>query len=124
MIVTNFFEALKPGKEIANATAWKEAQLLLNKWGGLVTFVLALARMFGVDLHLTDDQLLGLLSGAAVIYCVFNGSATVVSTAKVGMHRASDGGDNTGGNGAAQPPARRATDRPVDADVFDTGNRG
>ena len=124
MIVTNFFEALKPGKEIANATAWKEAQLLLNRWGGLVTFALALARMFGVDLHLTDDQLLGLLSGAAVIYCVFNGSATVVSTTKVGLRRDTDGGDNTGGAGVAQPPARRATDRRVDADVFDTGNRG
>ena len=123
MIVTNFFEALKPGKEVANATAWKEAQLLLNKWGGVATFVLGLARVFGVNLGLTDDQLLGLLSGAAVVYCVFNGSATVVSTTKVGVRRATDGGDNTGGAGTPKP-TRRAADRRVDADVFDTGNRG
>lgn len=123
MIVTNFLEALKPGKEIANATAWKEAQLLLNKWGGLVTFALGLARMLGLDFGLTDDQLLGLLSGAAVVYCVFNGSATVVSTTKVGLRRAADGGDNAGGTGAAQP-SHRAADRQPDADVFDTGNRG
>lgn len=123
MIVTNFFEALKPGKEIANAAAWKEAQLLLNKWGGLVVFALATARMFGIDPGLSDDQILGLLSGAAVIYCVFNGSATVVSTSKIGLRRGSDGGDNAGGTGAAQP-SRRAADRQPDADVFDTGHRG
>ena len=47
MLGSDFLEALKPGKEIANATAWKEAQLLLNKWGGLVVFAFGLARMFG-----------------------------------------------------------------------------
>lgn len=121
MIVTNFFEALKPGKEIANAAAWKEAQLLLNKWGGLVTFALGLARMFGIDFGLTDDQLLGLLSGATVVYCVFNGSATVVSTAKVGVRRDADGGDNSGGAGVTSDKPRP---KPLDADVFDTGHRG
>lgn len=123
MIVTNFLEALKPGKEIANATAWKEAQLLLNKWGGLVTFALATARMFGVDLGLTDDQLLGLLSGAAVVYCVFNGSATAVSTTKVGVRRAPNGGDSARGAGTPQSP-ERTTDRHADADVFGTRDCG
>lgn len=121
MIVTNFLEALKPGKEIANATAWKEAQLLLNKWGGLVTFALATARMLGLDFGLTDDQLLGLLSGAAVVYCVFNGSATAVSTTKVGVRRVSDGGDNSGGTGVA---ADKPRPKPLDADVFNAGSRG
>lgn len=54
MIVTNFFEALKPGKEIANANAWKEAQPLLNKRGGVVTFALGLARLFGVNLAMLE----------------------------------------------------------------------
>lgn len=85
MIVTDFFEALHVGKELSNAKTWKNAQLIVNKLTAFGCATLGIMRVFGYDMGLTDDQVFTLASAIGVLVSVFNGTATVVSTTRVGL---------------------------------------
>jgi hypothetical protein len=123
MIVTNFFEAFQAGKELSNAKTWKNAQLVTSKLTVLATAGLAIARAFGYDFGITDEQMLSIVLGVGALVSVFMGAATVVSSSKVGMRRVPDRGDNGRGEGTDSAPAEPAA-KPGDADVFNTGYRG
>lgn len=125
MIVTNFWEALQAGKEISNAKAWKNAQLITNKVAVIGSALLGAARLFGYDFGFTDAQMLSLATVIGGLVGVFNGAATAISSAKVGVrrvpHSGTDGGGQGGTHDADPAPVPK---RELDADVFDTGYRG
>lgn len=124
MIVTNFWEAFQAGKEIANAKAWKDAQLITNKVAVIGTVLLGIARVLGYDFGFTDAQMLSVATVVGGLVGVFNGTATAVSSAKVGVRRVPRGGIDKGGQGGDQHDDSSEPERKLDADVFDTGYRG
>ena len=127
MGLTDFFQAFKAGHELANATAWKNAQVVTNGVSVilmvLVAAVSAISRLVGHPVQIALDSAGAQAIGAGVFAAVgmFNGVATVVSSSKVGLRSLPDRGNDAGRTAAVpeQPPPR-----PIDADVFNTGNRG
>lgn len=114
MIVTSFFQALQAGKELANASTWKDAQQLANSLSALLVAGVALAPMAGVQIPLTPGQITELVNGFLVALGLFNWVATAVSSKRVGIlparrdavpGGAADGSGDAGA-GRSQPAAR------------------
>lgn len=85
MIVTDFFQALQAGKELANATTWKNAQLVTSKLTVILSAGIGIAALLGYPLPITYEQGVALVSAVGVIAGLLNGSATLVSTTRIGL---------------------------------------
>jgi hypothetical protein len=80
------FQVYKKGNVVANPTAWKNGQITGSILAGLFGALIALAKTFGYDLPLSDDQLLTIGGAVVAIAGLFlNPTATVVSSDKVGV---------------------------------------
>ena len=99
MIVSDFFQAMQAGKELANATTWKNAQLVTSKLTVLVGAGIGIAAFFGYTLPITYDQGVALVSAVGVLVGLFNGSATLVSTTRIGLPPRRDAVQPTGADG-------------------------
>lgn len=85
MILGDFFSAFQAGKELANATTWKKAQVVVAKLSIFMGAFVSILGAFGYAIPLTPEQI-GILAGAVgVIVGLFNGTATVVSTSRIGL---------------------------------------
>ena len=85
MILGDFFSAFQAGKELSNATTWKKAQVVVAKLSILFGAAISILAAFGYVVPLTPDQI-GILAGAiGVIVGLFNGTATIVSTSRIGL---------------------------------------
>ena len=87
-------QVYRKGNVVTNPEAWKNGQITASVLAGVLGALIALAKTYGYDLPLTDDQLLTI--GGAIIAIVglfLNPTATVVSSNKVGLP-ASDASTN------------------------------
>jgi len=99
MLIKNFTEAFKAGKALSNAATWKNAQLVGSKLAILFGFLLPLAKVFGYLEGVTIEDAVVVASAVTVLVGVFNGTATVVSTDKIGLRGLPAGGTDAGGRG-------------------------
>ena len=114
MIITDFFEALRAGKELGNAETWKDAQQLANALTAVLVFAVGAAAFAGVQIPLTPEQITALVNGFLVVLGMFNWVATAVSSKRVGLlparRDALPGGtadrSGDGSAGGIQPAAR------------------
>ena len=58
-------DVLRQGKMVANPEAWKRGQVTGGVVAGLLGSVIAIAKLLGYELPLSDDQLLSI--GSAVV---------------------------------------------------------
>lgn len=73
------------GKELENAATWKNTQLLGNHLATLIGAILVIAKAFGYQIPITDDQL-PLIGGALAFFFGFaNAILTVVTSSKIGF---------------------------------------
>ena len=80
------FDVFKKGKTVANPVAWKAGQITGSVLAGLLASIVALAKVFGYELPITDDQILAIGSGVVAIVGLFISPAiTVASTDKIGL---------------------------------------
>ena len=87
-------QVYRKGNVVANPAAWKNGQVTASVLAGLLGALIALAKTFGYNLPLTDDQLLTIGGAIVAVAGLFlNPTATVVSSDKVGLP-ASDEADN------------------------------
>lgn len=85
------FNVYKKGSVVANPTAWKSGQITASVLAGLLGALVALAKTFGYDLPLTDDQLVTIGGAVVAVAGLFlNPTATVVSSDKVGLSAGSE----------------------------------
>lgn len=123
MIVSSFFAALRAGKELTNAKAWKNAQLRTSLLVTIISFALGAAALFGYRLELTPDEITSITIAIGVVGGLLNGATTVATTAKIGLPNKSDNQPDIGsttssgtsvvGNKADEPRAY-----PKPADIF------
>ena len=77
-------DAMQAGKEVKNPASWKEAQVT----GSRVFYILALIifglKMAGVELPLTDEQIVVISGAIATVLGVINEVITTVSSKKIG----------------------------------------
>ena len=100
-VVTNVLDALEAGKELANATTWKKGQVLGSRLTVFLVAAIGIARAFGHDFGLTDEQMVTLGTAIAGLVGVLNEVATTVSTSRIGLRARGDalrdvGPDRTG----------------------------
>jgi hypothetical protein len=86
----------RKGNVVANPTAWKTGQITGSILAGFFGALIALAKTFGYDLPLTDEQLLS-IGGAivAIVGLFLNPTATIVSSDKVGLQNGGETNDKS-----------------------------
>jgi len=80
-----FYSLFTKGAAVANAIALKRGQVTAGMVSALLAAMVAVARIFGADLHVTDDQLLQIGGAVVIMLGLFNSGATVASTDKIGL---------------------------------------
>jgi hypothetical protein len=104
MLIKDFFQAFSAGKELANGATWKNAQLLGSKLAILLGALLAIANAFGYFPQVTSQDALTVAGAIAVLVGMLNGTATVVSTTKIGLRGLpASGADSGRGEPVAEP---------------------
>lgn len=81
----DFYALFTAGQSVANAIKLKKVQVYGGAFAGFLGAVVAIAKAFGYDLPISDEQLVQLGGAAATIFGMFNMGATVASTDKFGL---------------------------------------
>jgi hypothetical protein len=88
------YAVFQKGKMVADPVKWKKRQVTSGMIAALLASVIGLAKAFGYDIPLTDDQLLQIGGAIIAVGGLFNAGVTVASTDKFGLqHRADDAAD-------------------------------
>lgn len=138
MLIKNFFDAFQSGKELANATTWKNAQLLGSKLAIFLGALLPIANSFGYLPELTIQDTISVAGAIVVVAGLFNGTATVVSTTRIGLRRVPVGkpDERREANTVESPPSavsetsgdlvdpRPVDAKPVEPDLFHNRSLG
>lgn len=80
-----FFTLFNQGKAVVNAAKMKNKQIIGNAVTALLGTVILIAKAFGHDIPLSNDDLVTIGGFIAVALCLFNGTATVITSEKVGL---------------------------------------
>jgi predicted metal-binding membrane protein len=84
-------DVFRKGSVVANPTAWKSGQITASIVAGLLGALVALAKAFGYELPLTDEQILTIGGSIVAIAGLFiNTTATIVSSDKIGLPSRND----------------------------------
>lgn len=83
--VTNIWCALQHGKEIANPATWKNKQNTVNSLTSLLSIAVLLLKITGVEIPVSDQELLIIATGVATILGAVNSVITTISSSKVGI---------------------------------------
>ena len=84
-MLTELISAVKAGQELRDPASWKNRQNTTNAVAGILAGGAALLRLAGVDLHLTDEQLVAIAEVGAVILGAVNLFLTTATTKKIGL---------------------------------------
>lgn len=122
MLLKEFFDVLRSGRELTNAETWKRRQVAINSLVVLITAGLAIAGSYGHEFPLDERQIADLATGIYGLVGVFNALATLATTSRIGLP--SKPGDQPAGgdDGGRFPDPERFPERPVripDADDVD-----
>ena len=88
--IGNIWTALSKGKEVANPATWKNRQNTINIVMALLGVGLFVLRFSGVDIQVSDDDLMLIATGIATILGAVNGIMTTASSTKVGLTRSKE----------------------------------
>jgi hypothetical protein len=83
----NILTALQIGKELANKEAWKNAQVIASSVATVVSLGLVSLRSAGVDIPLSDQQVVVISGGIAAVLCIANAILTVATSSSVGIEK-------------------------------------
>lgn len=81
-MLSDLWNVLKAGSAVRDAVIMKRAQLGASI-GTLLISIVALAKSFGYDVPLTNDQLIQIGGTFGIIFGLFNHYATAASTEKI-----------------------------------------
>lgn len=79
------FDALKYGKSVANAAAWKRAQIAANNFAAFAASALIVACGFDYCFNIDQETLKNLGLGISAIMGIYNTLSTAASSEKAGL---------------------------------------
>lgn len=83
--IINLPEVFEKGKMVSNPAAWKRGDITAKFLFGFLATLVGMARIFGYELPLTDEQLGAIATSVMAVYGMFIGPAiTVATTEKLG----------------------------------------
>lgn len=80
-----FFTVFQQGKQLANATTWKNRQMAAGAIAGVLGSALVIAKGFGYAIPLDQDTVEALAGGIAAAYSAVNVVLTAATSARVGV---------------------------------------
>lgn len=92
----DLLNAWRLGQSVANPAAWKVVGATSSALAGILFSALALARDFGVDIQIVDEEVQALAMGVAGVLYLFTGSVHIVTSEKVGILPALDQAQRAG----------------------------
>ncbi len=81
----SLIKALKAGHELSNPAIWKKGQNLTNSVAAVIAGLIAVFKIFGIEIPVTDEQMVEIASIIAAILALINGYITTASSKKVGV---------------------------------------
>ena len=81
----DFYALFTAGQSVENAIRLKKTQIYGGAFAGFLGALVVLAKVFGYDLPITDEQLVQLGGACATLFGMYNAGATVASTDKLGL---------------------------------------
>ena len=91
-----FFDLFNEGKELANATTWKNRTVATNAVLALIGTGLALGKAFGFSLELDNDTLQGLAAGTVAVVTAINAVMHTITDKRVGLSADNGSGPTPG----------------------------
>jgi len=79
------WQALKAGNELKDPAKWKNRQNTANALTAVLSVLVVILRLMGIDLYLTDEQIILIAGAAATILSVANSILTTATTKKIGV---------------------------------------
>jgi hypothetical protein len=104
--VSALFRLFRVGGVVANPAAWKAGQITVTALAPVIVALVAVARAYGVNVPISDDDAATLAGGIVV---VVNVVLTLTTSARVGIGRTADGAGVDGA--AATGTVARSEDR-------------
>lgn len=83
--IKNAWDALKYGQQLADSVFWKNHQLATNALVGLLGAILAIAKVAGINLPISNADLVSLAGGIVTCVGLYNTYITAATTTKVGL---------------------------------------
>ncbi len=80
-------KALQAGQELKDPAKWKKGQNLTNAVAAVLAGLIAVLKFGGIEIPVTDEQLVEMSSIVAAILAVVNGYITTASTQKIGVSK-------------------------------------
>lgn len=80
-----FYAVFTAGQSVVNAVRLKKIQAAGGLLAGFLGALIAVAKTYGYDIPLTDEQLFNIGGACIAIFGLFNAGATVASTDKLGL---------------------------------------
>ena len=92
-MISELIRALKAGEELKNKENWKNAQIITGALTSVAGATLMGLRFVGVEIPITDDQIVAIAGGAAAIIGVYNSVTTAATSKSVGLQTGSNSND-------------------------------
>lgn len=83
--IKSIYRVFTIGQSVANPASWKRGQITAAMLASLAGAAITLLKLAGVDLPLSDDDLLQLGGAVLTVYGVFGAGVTVASSDKIGL---------------------------------------
>jgi hypothetical protein len=116
-----FWNVFRKGQSVADPAMWKLHQITANMIAALLTALVAVARVYGIDLHVTDSQLLEIGGAILTVVSLFSSGVTVASSEKIGLPPLADRPSDPAVS--AIPESVQPTVPPVGQPVLGPGER-
>ena len=87
----SFYAVFTAGQSVANPAAWKTGQVTGGMVAALFGSLVALAKVYGYAIPITDDQLAQFGGVVLTVYGLFNSGITAASSDKIGLPSLSSG---------------------------------
>lgn len=100
MLIGDIISAFRQGKELANATAWKNRAIAGNALAAFITTGLAIAGAFGYRIDLDDGAVQAIAGGVATLVCLLNGGVHITTSERVGLPTKSDSSCSNAADGS------------------------
>lgn len=85
MIVFDLIKAVKAGKQLKSPEIWANSQSLTNVCVTLVGFIVGASRLLGLEIPITDEQILNVGGAIAILMGIGNSIVSVATHKEAGI---------------------------------------
>jgi len=85
MVVVDLFKAVKAGKQLKDSKTWSNTQALSSVFVAIVAFGVGAARLLGMDIPITDEQIIVFSGGLAGVAWSINAIISVATHKDAGV---------------------------------------